>query len=57
MATQPGAMQCLVDLDRGVISREIFVNEEIYQQELERLFARVWLLRELRSSWRDPGRT
>ena len=33
----------LVDLATGQISREIFVNDEIYQQELERLFARVWL--------------
>ena len=33
----------LVDLKAGQISREIFVNDEIYQQELERLFARVWL--------------
>ena len=27
----------LVDLKAGQISREIFVNDEIYQQELERL--------------------
>jgi len=29
MATHPDSIQCLVDLDRGVISREIFVNEAI----------------------------
>ena len=33
----------LVDLATGQISREIFVNDEIYQEELERLFARAWL--------------
>ena len=33
----------LVDLDTGQISREIFVNEEIYREELERVFARAWL--------------
>src|SRR5436309_15997956 len=33
----------LVDLAAGQISREIFVNDEIYQEELERVFARAWL--------------
>jgi hypothetical protein len=33
----------LVDLVAGQISREIFVNDEIYQEELERVFARAWL--------------
>lgn len=34
----------LVDLERGVISREVFVSDEIYQQEQEQIFARAWLL-------------
>ena len=33
----------LVDTETGKISREIFVNEEIYQQEQEQVFARSWL--------------
>jgi hypothetical protein len=33
----------LVDLGTGLISREIFVNEEIYAEELERVFPRAWL--------------
>ena len=33
----------LVDLKAGQISREIFVNEEIYRQEQERVFTRSWL--------------
>src|SRR5438445_9094055 len=33
----------LVDLRVGEISREIFVNEDIYAQEQERVFARAWL--------------
>ena len=31
----------LVDAERGVVSREIFVNDAIYQEELERVFARA----------------
>lgn len=33
----------LVDDERGLISREIFVSEEIYRDELEHLFSRAWL--------------
>jgi len=37
------SLRSLVDLERGLVSREIYVNEEIYQQELEQVFARAWL--------------
>jgi len=45
----------LVDLKVGQISREIFVNEEIYQQELERLFTRAWLFVGHESQIPSPG--
>ena len=45
MATiaRPGAFSRIVDLEAGHISREIFVNEDIYAQEQERIFATSWL--------------
>ena len=33
----------LVDADRGLIGRRIFIEPEIYDQELQRIFARCWL--------------
>jgi 3-phenylpropionate/trans-cinnamate dioxygenase subunit alpha len=36
-------MNQLVDSDNGLLSRRIFIEPEIYQQELERIFARCWL--------------
>jgi len=39
--TLPHSMQALVDLHSGCISRELFVNEDSYQQE--QVFARTWL--------------
>ena len=39
-----GSLAGLVDVVRGIISREIFVSDEIYRQEQERIFARAWLL-------------
>ena len=33
----------LVDTERGMISRRIFIEPEIYEQELQRIFARCWL--------------
>ncbi len=39
----PGYIKGLVDVATGHVSREIFVNEAIYQQEQEQIFARAWL--------------
>src|SRR5580704_15635143 len=36
-------MSRLVDDSRGLISRRIFIEPDIYEQELERIFARCWL--------------
>src|SRR5258708_23422694 len=33
----------LVDTDRGFISREIFVDPDLYKEELEKVFTRAWL--------------
>ena len=45
----------LVDLSQGRISREIFVNEAIYQEEQERVFARAWLFVGHESQIPNPG--
>src|SRR5712691_462994 len=45
----------LVDLATGRISREIFVNEEIYAEEQERVFARSWLFVGHESQIPNPG--
>jgi len=45
----------LVELEHGRISREIFVNETIYQQEQEQLFARTWLFVGHESQIPQPG--
>src|SRR5438874_1795131 len=36
-------MSRMVDDNKGLISRRIFIEPEIYEQELERIFARCWL--------------
>ena len=43
MASKDRVSGNLVDLEHGLISREIFVNDELYQRELEQVFARSWL--------------
>ena len=44
-----------VDADKGAVSREIFVAPEVYERELEQVFARAWLLIGHESQIRKPG--
>ncbi len=53
--TIPGKLHGLVDADGGIVSREIFVSEEIYRQELEQVFARAWLFVGHESQIPRPG--
>ncbi|HWO85861.1 MAG TPA: hypothetical protein VNN75_05160, partial [Stellaceae bacterium] len=50
-----GYRKGLVDHAAGRISREIFVNDEIYREELERVFARSWLFVGHESQIPNPG--
>jgi phenylpropionate dioxygenase-like ring-hydroxylating dioxygenase large terminal subunit len=36
-------LETMIDVDRGMISREIFVAPELHRDELETLFTRAWL--------------
>ena len=45
----------LVDTDNGLISRRIFIEPDIYQQELEKIFARCWLFLCHESQVPSPG--
>src|SRR5262249_991731 len=50
-----GRTDAMIDVDRGIVSREIFVSEEIYRQELDRVFARSWLFLGHESQIPRPG--
>ena len=45
----------LVDSDNGLVSRRIFIEPEIYEQELTQIFARCWLYLCHESQIPQPG--
>jgi nitrite reductase/ring-hydroxylating ferredoxin subunit len=48
-------MNQLVDADNGLISRRIFIEQGIYEQELGQIFARCWLFLCHESQIPEPG--
>src|SRR5487761_44037 len=49
------SFRSLVDLDQGLVSREIYVNEDLYKMELEQVFTRAWLFIGHESQVPSPG--
>ena len=49
------SLRALVDIEHGHIGREVYVNEDIYVQEREQIFARAWLFVGHESQVPNPG--
>jgi phenylpropionate dioxygenase-like ring-hydroxylating dioxygenase large terminal subunit len=43
LSVEPSEIDRLVQAERGLISREIFVSDEIFKREMEQIFSRAWL--------------
>ena len=42
-ANHPESLEQMVDWERGLIAGRIFADDNIYQQETEKLFLRTWI--------------
>ena len=49
------SLSSFFDFDKGLVNREIYTNEGIYQQELEQIFGRCWLFLGHESQVPNPG--
>src|SRR4051812_27414959 len=54
-ALQADELKRLVDPDAGWVNRRIFWDPDVYQLELEQIFARCWLFVGHESQVRNPG--
>ena len=53
--TEPIDYTVLVQAEQGLVSRRIFIDPDIYQQELARVFGRCWLFLCHESQLQQPG--
>ena len=53
--TTESRYSAMINLKKGLISREIFSSKEIHQEELEKIFTRAWLFIGHESLIPDPG--
>ncbi|MEA2639997.1 MAG: hypothetical protein QOF51_1391, partial [Chloroflexota bacterium] len=37
------SLRSFIDTETGTLSRELYVNPDIFQQEMEQIFGRCWL--------------
>ncbi len=51
----PAAAAKLVDVERGLASRRIYVDETVFDLEMQRIFTRSWLFVGLESEIPEPG--
>src|SRR5947208_16630533 len=49
------SLRSFIDTESGTLSRELYVNPDIFQQELEQIFARCWLFIGHESLVPNPG--
>ena len=53
--TRPSQFLEMVDTEKGLVDRRIFSDQQIYQLELERIFARAWNFMAHDSQIPNPG--
>jgi phenylpropionate dioxygenase-like ring-hydroxylating dioxygenase large terminal subunit len=48
-------LRSFIDVERGTVSRELYINEDVFQMEMEQIFRRCWLFLGHESLVPNPG--
>ncbi|NIO12060.1 MAG: Rieske 2Fe-2S domain-containing protein, partial [Deltaproteobacteria bacterium] len=49
------SLRSLIDTEQGTVSRELYTNPDIFEQEQEQIFGRCWLFLGHESQLKNPG--
>src|SRR5947208_79647 len=49
------SLRSLIDTEHGTVSRELYVDPDIFEQELEQIYGRCWLFLGHESQLKNPG--
>ncbi|MDA1036142.1 MAG: Rieske 2Fe-2S domain-containing protein, partial [Chloroflexi bacterium] len=49
------SIRSLIDMEKGTISRDAYVNDDVFEQEMEQIFQRCWLFLGHESQLPNPG--
>ena len=48
-------LRSFIDAEKGTVNRELYINQDVFEQEMEQIYRRCWLFLGHESQLRNPG--